>query len=162
MNPLIFQFRRDTENDTIRLAAMLGALAWEGMVLTIEGPLGAGKTVFARGFAQGLGITESITSPSYPIIQEYHGRLPFFHMDWYRLGSEDEVMETGAVEFLDGPGVALVEWPDRALELFDDQTIRLSIRIGRDQERTIRFQIESEAILARLGWLENPPPGLII
>jgi tRNA threonylcarbamoyladenosine biosynthesis protein TsaE len=156
-----YRFSCPDEAATLRLAAWLGARAWPGLVLTLEGPLGAGKTVFARGFAAGLGIEEPITSPSYPIIQQYSGRLDFHHMDWYRLGGEDEVMETGAAELLDSPGVSLVEWPDRAPELFDAETIRLSLFIGPGQERTVAVSFSAPGPLRRLGWPDAAPPGLI-
>lgn len=156
----VFCFRCPGEDTTDRLAHFLGSQAWPGMNLTLEGPLGAGKTIFARGFARGLGIEEPITSPSYPIIQEYRGRLDFHHMDWYRLGSEDEVLETGALELLDSRGVSLVEWPDRALELFDDRALRIAIAIEPDQSRLVRIVIAAQETLARLGWPGSLPADI--
>jgi len=144
------------ESDTLALAEQLGRLAWPGMVLSLEGQLGAGKTVFARGFARGLGIAEAITSPSYPIIQEYSGRFEFCHMDWYRLGSEDEVLDTGAGEYLDSDHVCLVEWPARAWELFDQSALALRIEALGDGGRRISLQGPSSLISGKLGW----PAGL--
>ena len=130
------------------------------MNLTISGALGAGKTVFARGLARGLGVIDSITSPSYPIIQEYSGRLEFWHMDWYRLGSEDEVIETGAGELLSGQGVCLVEWPDRALELFDESTIKINLRVLASDCREITLEPAAETVAARLDWPAALPETL--
>jgi tRNA threonylcarbamoyladenosine biosynthesis protein TsaE len=161
MSAFLFNFRCPDETATMALSAVLGVRAWPGMVLTLEGPLGAGKTVFARGLAVGLGIGGPVTSPSYPIIQEYRGRLDFFHMDWYRLGGEDEVLETGAAELLDSGGVSLVEWPDRAPELFDAETIRVRIAIGPGQVRLVSVGFAAPGPLRRLDWPEAAPPGLL-
>jgi tRNA threonylcarbamoyladenosine biosynthesis protein TsaE len=161
MPSFLFQFRCPDEEATTALSARLGTQAWPGMVVTLEGPLGAGKTVFARGLATGLGVEGPVTSPSYPIIQEYRGRLALYHMDWYRLGGENEVLETGAAELLDSGGVSLVEWPDRAPELFDTETIRVRITVGPSQERLLTIGFAAPGPLRRLGWPESAPPGLL-
>jgi len=86
-----------------------------GDVVLLEGPLGAGKSELARGVAEGLGITETVTSPSFTILNVYEsGRVPLYHFDWYRLESAEEIYEMGMDEYLGGDGIALVEWPGSA------------------------------------------------
>ena len=91
-----------------RLAEQLKA----GDVILLEGELGAGKSELARGVAGGLGVTETVTSPSFTILNVYEsGRIPLYHFDWYRLESSEELYELGMDEYLGGDGIALVEWP---------------------------------------------------
>ena len=91
-----------------RLAERLKA----GDVILLEGELGAGKSELARGIARGLGVTETVTSPSFTILNVYEsGRIPLYHFDWYRLESSEELYELGMDEYLGGDGIALVEWP---------------------------------------------------
>lgn len=84
-----------------------------GDVVVLEGTLGAGKTTLAQGLAAGLGITEDVTSPTFALVHEYLGRLPLFHMDLYRLSSEDEFEAIGGWEYFRRGGVCLLEWADR-------------------------------------------------
>ncbi len=143
------------ELDTEILAYRLGSLAWSGLDIALSGPLGAGKTVFARGLARGLDIDENITSPSYPIILEYAGRLTLFHMDWYRLGSVDEVVETGAAALLGESGVCLVEWPQRGWELFSEQTIQIEIAVLHNGHRSISLGSNSLVTWQRLAMKDD-------
>jgi tRNA threonylcarbamoyladenosine biosynthesis protein TsaE len=100
---------------TEALGRRLGALLFPGAVVALVGPLGAGKTHLARALAEGLGVADSrvVTSPTFVLIQEYQGRLPVYHFDAYRLRSEAEFLDLGALEYFDGDGVCLVEWADR-------------------------------------------------
>ncbi len=94
---------------TINYAAQMAAKAEPGEVFTLTGDLGVGKTVFAKGFAKGLGVTEPVTSPTFTIVQEYlSGRLPFYHFDVYRIGDPDEMEETGFYDYLYRGGVVLI------------------------------------------------------
>ena len=139
------------ENDSLALGRSLGEQAFLSLVVCLEGGLGAGKTVFARGFAQGLGIREPVTSPSYPIIQEYQGQQPFYHMDFYRLADEADVLQTGAQELLGGHGICIVEWPGRAIGLFDEAALWVHISIQADQSRRFKFESDSAITWNRLG-----------
>ncbi|MBQ6352563.1 MAG: tRNA (adenosine(37)-N6)-threonylcarbamoyltransferase complex ATPase subunit type 1 TsaE, partial [Lentisphaeria bacterium] len=116
-----FLSRSEAETEA-RGAALARELAAGGVVL-LYGDLGAGKTVFSRGFARGLGVTEVVSSPTYTIVQEYNlpsgGRL--YHMDLYRIGDEHAALGFGVDEFLSEPGaVSLVEWPERIAGLLPD------------------------------------------
>jgi tRNA threonylcarbamoyladenosine biosynthesis protein TsaE len=95
------------------LAERLGAVAGPGDVVGLWGELGAGKTVFAKGFGAGLGVTATINSPSFILMAEYAGRLPLFHIDLYRLEGPAEALEGGLLEERQSSGVVVIEWPDR-------------------------------------------------
>jgi tRNA threonylcarbamoyladenosine biosynthesis protein TsaE len=103
--------------ETAQIGEKLGRLAGPGTVIALRGPLGAGKTCLTAGIARGLGIQEPVTSPSYPIITEYEGeggaRLPFYHIDAYRLSGDADFENLGAAEFLYGAGVSVIEWSER-------------------------------------------------
>ena len=98
---------------TRRLAERLAMVAAPGDVLCLWGDLGAGKTVFAKGFGRGLGIEATISSPTFVLMGEYAGRLPLFHIDLYRLASATEALDGGLLDDRQSTGVVLVEWPDR-------------------------------------------------
>ena len=108
-----------------------------GDVIAFYGDLGAGKTAFTRGIADGLGISERVTSPTYTIVNEYlSGRLPLFHFDLYRLSSSDDLFDIGWEDYLERGGVCAVEWSERAPDALE-QSIRVDIRRIDDQKRRI-------------------------
>lgn len=124
-------FESHSREETIKFAAGMAAKAEPGEVFTLTGDLGVGKTVFAKGFAKGLGVTEPVTSPTFTIVQEYlSGRLPFYHFDVYRIGDPDEMEETGFYDYLDRGGVVLIEWA----ELIEDilPSPRTAIKLEKD------------------------------
>jgi len=100
-------------DETRRLAARLAGVARPGDLLALHGDLGAGKTEFAKGFASGLGVTATVSSPSFILMAEYAGRLPLFHLDLYRLVSADDALAGGLLDERQAGGVTLVEWPER-------------------------------------------------
>jgi len=99
--------------ETAAAGEKLGGLLEPGDVVCLTGALGAGKTCFAQGVARGLGVTETVNSPTFTLINEYRGRLPFYHMDVFRLSAPGEMADLGYEEYFYGEGVALVEWADR-------------------------------------------------
>ena len=104
--------------DTRQIGRRMGAEAVPGQVITLDGDLGVGKTVFAQGFAEGLGITDSVNSPTFTILQIYEeGRLPLYHFDVYRIGDTEEMFEIGWEEYVDAQGVCLIEWADQIADL---------------------------------------------
>lgn len=105
-----------------RLAGELGP----GAIVSLEGGLGAGKTTLAKGIAAGLGVHDTVTSPTFTIISEYLGRIPLYHMDLYRIEDEEELYNLGIDDFLYGDGVCLIEWIDR-LPQRPSGTIRIAI-----------------------------------
>ncbi|MGK2850916.1 MAG: tRNA (adenosine(37)-N6)-threonylcarbamoyltransferase complex ATPase subunit type 1 TsaE [Candidatus Limnocylindrales bacterium] len=98
---------------TARLGAALASVAGAGDLLCLWGDLGAGKTHLAKAFGAALGVTETITSPSYILMAEYQGRLPLFHLDPYRLADAADALAGGLIDERQADGVTLVEWPER-------------------------------------------------
>ena len=98
-----------------------------GDVICMYGDLGAGKTLFAQGIASGLGIDESVSSPTFTIVNEYMGRIPFYHFDVYRISDPDEMYEIGFDEYLFGEGVCLVEWAELIEDVLPDKYIKVTI-----------------------------------
>jgi tRNA threonylcarbamoyladenosine biosynthesis protein TsaE len=97
------------------LGACLASLLVAGDLILLQGPFGAGKTVFTQGIGAGLGVDEPVTSPSFTLVNEYRSgtRLPLFHIDLYRVDSPAEALDIGLDEYVDGGGVTVVEWPDQ-------------------------------------------------
>ncbi len=117
-----------SEEETFALGQKLAENASPGDIFCLDGDLGAGKTVFARGFAAGLGITEPITSPTFTIIKEYEdGRIPFYHFDVYRIGDPGEMEMLGYEEYFYGKGVCLIEWSSLIEELLPQDAVRIGI-----------------------------------
>ena len=115
----------------------LGKGLRKGDILALSGPLGAGKTVFAQGVAEALGIREHVTSPTFTLISEYYGTMPFYHMDLYRLGTPEEFAWLGVEEMLNGEGITLIEWSERAESEIPERAIRISIAVNGDGTRKI-------------------------
>ena len=116
------------EKDTFDLGFALAQKAVPGQIYCLEGALGAGKTVFAKGFGKGLAIREPISSPTFTIVHEYHdGRLPLYHFDAYRIEDPEEFYEIGCEEYFYGDGVCLIEWPSRIEELIPKDAVLIRI-----------------------------------
>ncbi|MDF2734543.1 MAG: hypothetical protein K0S97_1166 [Chloroflexota bacterium] len=112
---------------TSALGRALGAVAHAGDLVCLWGELGAGKTHLAKAFAAGMGVTETVTSPSFILMAEYRGRLPLFHIDPYRLASAEDALAGGLIDERQREGVTLVEWPERLGDALP--AARLDIRI---------------------------------
>ena len=128
-----------TPEETFDLGFKLGQEAEAGQVYCLEGDLGVGKTVFAQGFAKGLGIAEAVNSPTFTILQSYEeGRLPFYHFDVYRIADVEEMDEIGYEDCFYGDGVRLVEWPGRIREIIPENAVWISIE--KDVERGFDYR----------------------
>lgn len=128
------------EKDTFQIAYQLGQEARIGDIYLLEGDLGVGKTVFAKGFAEGLEIDEPITSPTFTIIQEYHqGRIPLYHFDVYRIADVEEMFELGYEGYFFGDGVCLIEWASLIKEILPENCKR--ILIEKNLERGFDFRL---------------------
>ena len=127
-------------DETRAIAARLGAVAEPGDVVCLWGDLGAGKTVFAKGFGAGLGVRDTISSPSFVLMGEYAGRLPLFHIDLYRLATSAEAFDGGLLDDRQAGGVVVIEWPDRLGR--DVPVERLDVRIegGADDPRQLHLE----------------------
>lgn len=127
-------YETDSPEGTFRVGKALGEAARAGEVYALIGELGAGKTVFTKGFAAGLGIEEPVSSPTFTILQIYEeGRIPLFHFDVYRIEEPEEMEEIGLDEYIDGDGVCLIEWAGRIEELLPEETI--AVRIEKDLQK---------------------------
>ena len=127
MKKIISHSETETENFAFELAKTLSP----GVVLTLEGDLGAGKTVFARGFARCLGVKEAVSSPTYTIAQEYalEGNKRLYHLDLYRISSAEAGLAFGVDEFFNDPkAYALVEWPGQIGDVIPDDALKIFIR----------------------------------
>ena len=134
--------------ETHALGKRLGAEAKPGDVYTLVGDLGVGKTVFTQGIAEGLGITEPVSSPTFTIVQVYEeGRMPFYHFDVYRIGDIEEMDEIGYEDYFYGEGVCLIEWANLIEEILPPhyQTVRIEkvLEKGFDY-RMITIEAEGE------------------
>jgi tRNA threonylcarbamoyladenosine biosynthesis protein TsaE len=118
-------------------------------VIALRGGLGAGKTVFAKGFARGLGIDDEVTSPTYTIVSEYEGRLRLHHVDAYRLSGPEDFDSVGGGDFVRDPGgVCLIEWSERVAPALPPETSSVEIKVEDDGSRLLSVEGESlEALL---------------
>ncbi len=132
------KFQSNTAEQTYKFGYDMAKEARQGDVIALIGDLGTGKTVFAKGFADGLGVSEPVTSPTFTIVCEYtQGSLPLYHFDVYRIDDPEELFEIGFEEYLYGGGVCLIEWADRIMDELPGQTAVVEIRKvpGEDVER---------------------------
>ena len=124
--------------ETRALGEKLASRLKAGDVVVLEGELGAGKSELARGIARGLGVTETVTSPSFTILNVYEsGRCPLYHFDWYRLESEEELYELGMDEYLGGDGIAVVEWAERCPDAVPENVLRIRLEVTGGESRRI-------------------------
>lgn len=121
-------YETNSAKETHELGKKIGLNAKSGQIYTLEGDLGVGKTVFTQGVADGLGIQEPISSPTFTILQEYEGgRLPFYHFDVYRIGDVEEMEEIGYDDYFFGDGVCLIEWANLIEEILPEHVIAVKI-----------------------------------
>ena len=135
------QITTHSADETQALGQKLASRLAPGDVIAYFGDLGAGKTAFTRGLAQGLGITDPVTSPTYTIVNEYlSGRIPLFHFDMYRLSSSDELFDIGWEDYLSRGGVCAVEWSEKVEDAFFGDEIVLRIEKLGDSVRKITIE----------------------
>jgi tRNA threonylcarbamoyladenosine biosynthesis protein TsaE len=141
--------------DTQRIAFQLGAAAQPGLVLALWGGLGAGKTAFTHGLAQGLGLRDPVSSPTFALIHEYGqgGRLPLYHFDLYRIQDPLELEELGVEDYWYGQGVSVLEWPGCAGEYLPERRVDVTLEAGEGPEERILTLEASDAELAQ--WLKE-------
>jgi len=139
-----------SEADTLQFAGRLSDLLKAGDSVLLHGDLGAGKSVFARGVARGMGITGAMPSPTFTLMIPYEGNKKLYHFDLYRLNDPDEFFAAGLEEFIGGDGVALIEWPEMA-EIDPDPCLHVTIRRGMDEnEREIEIECAGTELDAAL------------
>lgn len=140
---------------TLEVGEALGAAVQPGQVVALEGPLGAGKTVLAKGVAKGLGVPgwRYVTSPTFVIHNLYRGRLTLHHLDLYRLSHRDELEGLGLEEALYGFDVCVIEWPDIFLEELPSDRLLIRFRLEDEERRVLQVEAggtRSEALCGEL------------
>lgn len=119
-----------SSNETKMIGNKLGTLVQPGMVITLSGDLGAGKTTFTQGIAKGMSIAKTVSSPTFTILKIYNGRMPLYHIDAYRL--EGLQQDLGFDELMDDDGLTVVEWPQFAEDIIPDEYLEVLINLEGD------------------------------
>jgi tRNA threonylcarbamoyladenosine biosynthesis protein TsaE len=140
-------------DETRRAGQRLGSVVGVGDVVLLSGELGAGKTVFVQGMAQGMGYEGQVSSKSFVIMGEYMGRVKLYHADLYRLEAPEEVEELGLGELTED-GVLVVEWPERGEWALPDGDVAVEFQVRSENERVLRFVSGSERGREMVGKLE--------
>ena len=131
-----FKFTSRSIDDTFNLAENLESEKFPGMLICLSGELGSGKTAFVKGFAKALGITETVTSPTFALVKEYHdGEMPLNHMDVYRLEDSDE--EFGLKDYLNGDSVTIIEWPEMIEDQLPEERLDIKFKVVDDDVRVL-------------------------
>ena len=130
----------------------------KGDVVALLGELGSGKTTFVKGVAEGLGISsEHVNSPSFVICQEYKGRIPLYHFDLHRMTGETDLqrleIEVGLGDYLDGDGVAVIEWANRATQLLPSEYLEISFSFRNDGSRELSFEPRGKRYVRKIDGL---------
>ncbi|MDA7977994.1 MAG: tRNA (adenosine(37)-N6)-threonylcarbamoyltransferase complex ATPase subunit type 1 TsaE [Pirellulales bacterium] len=140
-------FKSSDIADTHRIAAALALALPEnaGAVVTLDGPLGAGKTHFVQGVAQALDFDpKNVTSPTFVLVNEYPAVRPIYHFDAYRVKDDDEFLELGAQEYFQSPGISLVEWASRVKECLPREFLQIEITVESENARDFRLQAQGQ------------------
>ena len=142
MNCLKLSTLQSTEN----LGAALARVAEPGDIITLAGTLGAGKTALTQAIGRGLGLdpTIYITSPTFGLLHEYKARIPLYHFDFYRLGSEEEIDALGFHEYFYGRGLTVIEWPERLGSLMPAERLHIELVISGDNSRNAHLYAHGE------------------
>ena len=141
-----------SQQQTDRLGQVIGRVLRGGETIALYGPLGAGKTALVRGVAEGLGASpKAISSPTFVVIHEYQGRLPFAHVDLYRIRSIRELESTGLIEYFSGQTVTAIEWADKGLAALPQDRIEITLNHRAARSRTSQLRAtgpKSDEVLA--------------
>ena len=132
-----YKITTKSELETVEIAQNFESEKFPNMVICLDGELGSGKTVFTKGIADALGIKDTITSPTFPIIKEYDGELPLYHMDVYRLdGNTDGI---GIEEYFNKGGVVVIEWADTILDRLPEERLDIKIKVVDENSRILKL-----------------------
>ena len=132
-------FESLSEDETFSIGKRVALLLEKGSVVALSGPLGAGKTCLVKGLALGIGVTDEITSPTYAIVCEYQGFLPFYHIDAYRLRGNDDFSAIGGEEIVFGNGISVIEWSERIPDFIPKGAFMIDFEIIGDNKRRIHI-----------------------
>lgn len=134
------EFTTTSASGTIALGKKIGEKLQPNDVLALYGPLGAGKTTLVQGVAEGLGIKDYVTSPTFILINEYQGRIPLYHVDLYRLADVSQIEDLGIEEYFTKGGVCVIEWAERLKNLMPKKHQAITIDIISENQRKITWQ----------------------
>lgn len=152
----MIEARTKSVDDTRALAAELAPLTRPGDLILLAGGLGAGKTAFVQGFARGLGVEETVTSPTFVLVRSYQGRLPMVHLDVYRLDRVQELVDLGIAEILDEDGVTLIEWGDVVRPALPGDFLEVRLEPGAaDDERIVLLRAVGPTWPSRLRAVQD-------
>jgi len=147
----------NSPGQTQRLGRRLGALAEAGDVFLLSGELGSGKTCLVQGIAWGLGVEEYATSPSFVLVRPYEGRLPLYHIDFYRLDDIAEIADLGLEEYLWGDGVCAVEWAEKALALLPEEHLLIRLEHVATNKRRLLLEPRGNRYIELLSSFSRRP-----
>ncbi len=134
-------FTTHSPEETIALGVRIGNKLKKGDVIAMQGTLAAGKTTITKGIAQALGMTETITSPTFCLISEYEGNMPLYHMDVYRLDGTEDFINLGVDDMLYGNGVCIIEWSEKIMAELPKNTIVIKLEpVSNTDERNITIE----------------------
>lgn len=133
----MLKFITHSADETIALGVKIGNLLKKGDVIAMQGTLAAGKTTITKGIAQSLGVSDTITSPTFCLISEYSGKMPLYHMDVYRLEGGEDFINLGTDDMIYGDGVSIIEWSEKIMDELPKKTIVLKIEPQDDGSRII-------------------------
>lgn len=130
-----YKFVSHSENETLELAQNFESEKFPNMIICLDGELGSGKTMFVKGIANALGISESITSPTFTIVKEYDGELPLYHFDVYRLdGNIDGI---GIEEYFKKNGVVVIEWANTIKDVLPEERLEIKFKVVGENKRVL-------------------------
>lgn len=132
-------FTTHSAEETIALGEKIGNLLKKGDVIAMQGTLAAGKTTITKGIAKALGISDTITSPTFCLISEYSGKMPLYHMDVYRLEGSEDFINLGTDDMIYGDGVSIIEWSEKIMDQLPKKTILLKITPLTGDQRKIEI-----------------------
>jgi tRNA threonylcarbamoyladenosine biosynthesis protein TsaE len=135
----LIEFISNSPQDTFSLGQRIASFLTAGSVVALAGELGSGKTYLVKGIAKGLGITETITSPTYTIISEYQSSPILYHIDAYRLNSDEDFENLGGIEIINGGGISLIEWSERIPKSLPQEKITIILKITGPSSRLIKI-----------------------
>jgi len=134
------QYESLSPEKTLKLGRLLGNLAQPGDIFLLVGDLGSGKTYLTQGIADGLNITANVISPTFVLVREYHGRLPLYHIDLYRLDNIVEISDLGLDEYFSGNGLTVIEWADKGRPVLPGENLRIEISYIKETERKFKLR----------------------
>ena len=152
-----FEFFSRSPDQTRRVGLRLGALLKTGDLICLDGDLGSGKTTLAQAIAEGAGVDEReyVNSPTFAVLHEYGGRIPIYHMDFYRLGSSEDVLALGLDEYLYGDGLALIEWFERAEDVLPESVLVVHLSFVNTNSRAISLHSSDHRWQKIIGQLKT-------